>query len=290
MRRSERLLWWQVLVAGIVYPAYYFFRLLPFDTASALGGFLGRTFGPRSRLSNRARKNLELAMSELSVEEREKIVRGMWDNLGRTLGEFPQMPSLTGKKFARHVEMIGWEHMEEAIHAGRGYIFCSGHFANWEVGPHSTAELGQPVLIIYRPANNRLIDKLIRKSRKGKHQGLIPKGREGARSVLKQLEERRPVGMLVDQKMNEGIPVPFFGREAMTAPALAEFARRFGVPIIPARVERLHGAHFRVTVYPRLATEGKDALTVMTEVNALFEQWIRERPEQWFWLHRRWGK
>jgi KDO2-lipid IV(A) lauroyltransferase len=99
--------------------------------------------------------------------------------------------------------------------------------------------------------------------------------------------------MLVDQKMNDGIAVPFFGRDAMTAPAIAELALRYDCTVLPARVERLPGAKFHVTVFPPhpLPTSGDkaaDVLALMTTINATLEGWIRERPGHWFWLHRRW--
>jgi KDO2-lipid IV(A) lauroyltransferase len=99
--------------------------------------------------------------------------------------------------------------------------------------------------------------------------------------------------MLVDQKLNDGIAVPFFGRDAMTAPALARLARRYDCIVVPVRVVRLGGAHFRLICdpplkVPKTADAQADALALMTEVNATIERWIRARPEQWFWLHRRW--
>ena len=101
------------------------------------------------------------------------------------------------------------------------------------------------------------------------------------------------VSLLADQKLNEGIAVPFFGRPAMTAPALALLALRFGCAILPARVERLRGARFRLTLYPpldmpRSGDRDGDVMTIMTAVNATLEAWISERPEQWFWVHSRW--
>jgi KDO2-lipid IV(A) lauroyltransferase len=99
--------------------------------------------------------------------------------------------------------------------------------------------------------------------------------------------------MLTDQKMNDGIPVPFFGRPAMTAPALAVLALRFDCVVLPARVERLGGAHFRLTVFPPLALPRSgdshaDAAALMAQVNAILESWVRDRPQEWFWVHRRW--
>ncbi len=99
--------------------------------------------------------------------------------------------------------------------------------------------------------------------------------------------------MLVDQKLNEGILVPFFGRPAMTATALALLALRFDCDVLPARVERPPGARFRLTVFPPLALprsgdDGADVAALTTTVTAVIESWIRERPEEWLWIHRRW--
>jgi KDO2-lipid IV(A) lauroyltransferase len=99
--------------------------------------------------------------------------------------------------------------------------------------------------------------------------------------------------MLVDQKMNDGVPIPFFGRDAMTAPAVAQFATRFKCPLVPARVERLNGANFRVTVYPPMefphTEDGHgDNRLLLIRINEVLESWIRERPDQWLWVHRRW--
>jgi KDO2-lipid IV(A) lauroyltransferase len=101
------------------------------------------------------------------------------------------------------------------------------------------------------------------------------------------------LALLVDQKLNEGMAVPFFGRDAMTAPAVAHFALKFGMPIYPSRVERLKGARFRVTVYPpmQMTPTGdleQDTRRVLTDMNRQLEGWIRERPEQWLWIHKRW--
>ena len=101
------------------------------------------------------------------------------------------------------------------------------------------------------------------------------------------------LGILPDQKMNDGIAVPFFGRDAMTAPALARLALRFDCPVVPLRAERTGGARFHIRFYPPLEIPNSgdrqaDVLALMTEVNRIIEGWIIERPEQWLWLHRRW--
>ena len=115
----------------------------------------------------------------------------------------------------------------------------------------------------------------------------------GARKAIAVLRAGRRLGMLVDQKANDGIAVPFFGRDAMTPPALAQFALRFGCTVTPVRMERLDGCRFRVTFYPALDLPASgdrhaDLAEAMRRVNAMLEGWIRERPAQWLWLHRRW--
>jgi KDO2-lipid IV(A) lauroyltransferase len=121
----------------------------------------------------------------------------------------------------------------------------------------------------------------------------VAKGAEGAIKLARILARGGHAGMLVDQKLNAGIAVPFFGRDAMTAPAAMQLGLRFRIPIVPLRTERLGGARFRITLLPPLeppATGDRDAdvRILMERMNALLETWIRERPEQWLWVHKRW--
>jgi Kdo2-lipid IVA lauroyltransferase/acyltransferase len=121
----------------------------------------------------------------------------------------------------------------------------------------------------------------------------VAKGTEGGRRLLRHLRSGGQVAMLVDQKQNDGIPVSFFGAAVMTAPAPARLGLRFGCPILPVRLERLAGARFRFTVLPAFEAvdtgdAAADVLVTMTRVNAMLELWVRARPEQWLWLHRRW--
>jgi KDO2-lipid IV(A) lauroyltransferase len=114
-----------------------------------------------------------------------------------------------------------------------------------------------------------------------------------SRRAVAALRRGGHLALLADQKLNDGLPVPFFGRAAMTAPALALLALRFDCAVMPARVERLHGARFRLTLYPplELPRRGKreaDVAALMEAVNRTLEGWIREHPEQWFWVHSRW--
>ena len=268
------------------------FASLPLDCASALGGVMGRLIGPFVGISKRARRNIKRAFPGLSESEIANVIAGMWDNLGRVAAEYPHLTNIRVFEPGGRVETHGLEHIDRAVAAGRRMIIFSGHIANWEIALLAAVQYGISVAQIYRAANNPLVDHMITRFR-GEAGELIPKGAFAARRAIATLRRGAHLTMLADQKMNDGIPVPFFGRPAMTAPALAALALRFDCDVLPARVERLGGAHFRLTVFPplplpRSGDSHADAAALMAQVNAILEMWIRDRPEQWFWLHRRW--
>ena len=267
------------------------FACLPVGLASAVGGFLGRSIGPRLSTSRVARRNLRRAWPGNSEAENERIIRAMWDNLGRAVAENPHLGRICAAGSGR-VEIVNGEAIAALLAAGRPSLLFGGHFANWEVGPTTIHRLmGSALLSVYRAANNPWVDWLQRRGLRARL--AVAKGAQGGRALIRHLRRGGHVAMLVDQKLNDGIAVPFFGRDAMTAPAIARLAQQFDCPIVPVRVERLSGAHFRFTVEPVLAVAdtgdtAADVLEAMTRVNAVIEGWVRARPEQGLWLHRRW--
>jgi len=278
------------LAAALVYAL---FRLLPLRRASAVGGALGRAVGPRLKVSERARRNLKNAFPNKTPEEIAAIVTAMWDNLGRLVGEYPHLSAIDVYDPNGPVRVTGAENVDLLRDDGKPGIFFSGHIANWEIVSLGATQRDLPLDRIYRAANNRLVEWLYRRGRAVVEGALIPKGADGARQLLKSLRGGNHLGMLVDQKMNDGIPVPFFGRDAMTAPALAELALRYDCPVVPARVRRLAGATFRLEIEPPLdftptGDKHADVAALMAMVNARLESWIRDTPEQWLWLHNRW--
>lgn len=265
------------------------FRALPVDAASGLGGFIARTIGPWVKVSNVARRNLAHAFPDKSAAEIETIVREVWDNLGRVVGEFPHIRTLIDKR----VEVVGIENVHALRDDGKGGLFIGAHFGNWEVATALAQREGFDLTLVYRAANNPWVEDLYRRNRAATGAGQIQKGSEGAKEIMAVLKAGGHIAMLVDQKMNDGIPVPFFGRDAMTATAVARFAQKFRCPVAMLKVERTGGAHFRLTICPPLdvASTGDtraDTLATMTTINKTIETWVRERPGQWLWLHKRW--
>lgn len=281
------------LEAGAILICYWMLAILPVDVASAIGGLAGRTIGPRIGLSRRARRNMNRFMPELGEAGIEAAIVEMWDNLGRLAAEYPHLDDIGSVGEHPRVEIVGGDIVRAAAESGRPVIFFGAHQANWELGAMLTTRFGHPLHAVYREANNRYVEMLLRARRGRSVAGLVPKGRKGARLAMEALKKGEWLGMLLDQKMNDGVAVPFFGTDAMTAPAIATLALRYDCIVIGAQLERLGGAYFRITLtgpipLPSTGDETADRMTVLRAVNAEIERWIRARPGQWLWLHRRW--
>ena len=265
---------------------------------SNLGGRTARLLGPLLPVSRIADRNLEDALPELDAASRRRIIAGVWDNLGRNVLELPHLGS-----FTRTVEGPGWEvegeqHLIAVRDAGERTLFFSGHLGNWEMMLPIAAALGISMSSFYRAASNPEVDRAIQAMRLGalgNRVSMFPKGASGARAALVRFRRGGSLGFLVDQKMNDGIAVPFFGRDAMTAPAMAQLALRFDAPVVPVHVVRLGPCRFRMVceaplVVPRTGDQAADVLAISSAMNRRLELWIRDDPSAWLWLHRRWPK
>ena len=275
-----------------VYALIALCRALSVDAASNLGGALARGLGPRLALTRRAARHYARAFPEASDAEITDAMRGMWDNLGRTVFEYPNLTKIECYTSNR-VTVHGTEHIDALRDDGRAGIFFSGHMANWEIMPLSVAQRGCDISLVYRAANNPHVDQMILRARGAITHTHVPKGSIGARQIIRLIKEGRHIGMLVDQKLNSGIEVPFFGHPAMTAPAIAQLALKYDLPLVPAGIRRTHGANFEVTIHPplrhpRTGDTAADVRTLMGTINTFLEDAIRADPPNWMWLHRRW--
>ncbi len=273
--------------AFFAYVAIFLLRLLPLDWASAIGGKSARFIGPHIRGATRtARKNIKSAFPEKSADEINEIIKDVWENLGRTGAEFAMIDRLKDR-----ITIEGEDYLKNAGKDGKPTLYFAAHLGNWETVVMSPILFGVTVNAFYRAPNNPL---MFKKFSERAHSGeLIPKGAPGAKRAFSLLKKGQSLGILVDQKLNDGIAVPFFGRDAMTGTALAEFALRFDAPMVPIQCIRENGANFRLIFHPPLEVEKtgerkKDVAAIMLRVNTILEGWIRENPGQWLWLHRRW--
>lgn len=270
---------------------FLLFRVLPLDMASGIGGWIGRTVGPRLAASRKALANLRAALPGKPESFYKTTISGMWDNLGRVIAEYPNLPEIA----RRRTEIVNADLLEKLRDDGKPAILFGGHLGNWETSAGAFAHLFDFTMdLLYRAPNNPDVARLLDRARSLSGEiPTIPKSRAGTRRMIEALREGRHLAILIDQKFNQGLAVPMFGRPAMTSPSFVQLAQRFDCPLVPVRFERLTGAHFRLTIHPPMALRDESGAprpveAVIGQAHALLEFWISEKPEQWLWLHRRW--
>ncbi len=267
-------------------------RLLPVDVASDLGAAIFKTLGPMTSLRKLVRKNLDLAFPDKDEAWKARVTVEQWDNLGRTFAELIMMDRITVANGRIVVENM--QRLRDIAASGRPVVFISGHFANFEIMPSAILEAGIICQITYRAINNPYIDKRVRTARARYGVKLFaPKGGDGAKEILAGMARGESSALMNDQKFNRGVATPFFGRIVETAPGPAKFAQKFGTVLQPMSVYRLDKARFKVVVHDPLPVDNtgqrsRDIETTVCKVSQFIEDVVRERPEEWFWVHKRW--
>ena len=269
------------------------FRVIGLDKASRLGGWIGRNIFPLLPPDRVARANLAAAFPEKSDDERNEIRGIMWDNLGRVVGEYPHLDRFSPKGEDPRISYSLPAGMTVADLMDQPLMFLSGHFANWEMMPILAHQVGLDAATVVRPPNNPYVAQWVADRRRVNGPATLIAKHNAMRSMMSQLRCNKSLCMLVDQKLREGIAVPFFGRDAMTTPAPAALALRTGARILLAANRRLPGARFEVTVYSMadFAPSGNDAEDIKAltaAITARIEEIVRADPGQWLWIHNRW--
>lgn len=272
--------------------AIFLFRLIPVDIASTAMGFLWRKLAPLNSRHQRALKHLELALPEKTEAEREAIVRGMWDNLGRVTAETFHIADLLPQdaRFERKADEL----TQEVLEGGQPAVFVSLHSGNWEMCVQPPVSAGLEITGVYQALKNPITDQTLRDMRKDLYRGgLHSKGHQTARKLISTLRKGGIVALMGDLREARGIKVPFFGHQAYATPVPASLARSCGTPIIVGRVIRKNGVHFivegRSITVPVTDDKTTDIEAATIEIHRIFEEWIREYPEQWMWIHRKWA-
>ena len=256
-----------------------------------------RFVGPWLREHRIGRANLVAAYPEKSPEEIEQILRGVWDNLGRVAAEFAHVDRLCegdpeDRVFIDYTHGTA-ERFKRLRDHGKGALIFAGHLANWELPALLAAADGLNTLVLYRRPNLQAVADVIVGVRE-KHMGeMVPTSLGAPMRLARGLAENRHAAILVDQHYVRGVEVTFFGRPCMANPLVAMLARETECAIHGTRVIRLPNgrfmADFTEPVPPVRDAEGKiDVQGTMQAITNVVEGWVREHPEQWLWLHRRW--
>lgn len=273
------------LQAVLLFIIYGIFKLLPAKIAARTSARLFAIIGPRTPKQKIILKNLKIVFPDLEAHEKRSLIKKIWRNIGAVFGEAGHLIQLSDQ-----VKIEGLENIPRDESGNfQQCLFMAGHVSNWELSANVLTKQHIPLAIIYREANNPLSNWLMVNIRKKYGGELIAKGSQGARELISAIKNKKSVLMLVDQKMNDGIAVPFFGVPAMTAPAIATLALKNDLPIIPIRTYRDSTGQYRLRLFPALSMSG-DETAIMTGINSIMEQWILETPDQWLWIHNRWPK
>ena len=273
-------------------------RFDPIKTAE-LSARLARRIGPWTKYHRIGRENLAMAFPEKSKAEREAILTGVWENMGRTAAEYAHLDRLWDFDWENPNQgRVVSDHMEEfnALRDdGKPAVIFAAHLGNWELPALLTGMYGFKGGVVYRATNNAYVAAEMKRIREGLMGQLIPTGIEGALLARAIIEDGGHVGMLVDQHTRTGTPVTFFGRECLAPPLLARLARLYECPIVGVRVVRLPQHRFKIEMAgpidpPRDAKGRIDEQATMQVITSIIEGWVRENPDQWLWLHRRWRK
>ena len=289
----QRALW--RIDFALVWVLVKLFALVPVDRASRIGERVGRWVGPRLRRKSAIyRENMRLAFPELSEEELENRVRNAWGRVGRILAEYPHLATILDED--ERLEIV----IDEPVGPLGGdkagpCVVVSAHLSNWEVVCSAMARLGMPNASLYSPPTNPYLDNMLAESRQALLCKLLPRD-NSSRLLMRALKEGRTVGMVMDRRVDEGHPIRFFGQEKLSTLIPARLALKFDCPLVPAEVERIEDARYRVTfhapVRPRNpeATETERAVDMIEQLHQHFESWIRRHPEDWFCSKRLWDK
>ncbi len=241
------------------------------------------------RLRRIALKNLSFAFPQIDVRERHRIIDGVFRSVARMLVALARFPSLDATNISEWIGYEGLEHYREAKRDGRGILVATAHLGNWELSAFAHAFMTEPMNVLVRPLDNPLIDRLVEERRTHSGNRLIYK-KDAARAILKALQNNETVGILIDQNTSasEGVFVNFFGQPACAGSAFAKLAHRSNAAVIPGFALWNEGAErYVLRFYPRVEMTG-DVEADTQRIQSVFEQVIREYPDQWMWIHRRW--
>jgi Kdo2-lipid IVA lauroyltransferase/acyltransferase len=283
------------LTIGLLRTTRYFD---PIKTAN-LFGRITRLVGPLTREQRIARANLTAAFPEKSPDEIEKILDGVWDNLGRVGAEFAHLDHVWEHDPAfperSRIEILERTHelFAQLRLDGKPALIFAGHLGNWELPAVAAVAHGLDAAILFRRPNSASANRIIEELRAVKMGTLIPAGRDAPLKLAEALRNGQHVAILVDQYFTNGVDVTFFGRTTKANPTLARLLRQIECPVHGVRIIRLPGHRFRAElseeITPVREASGQiDVQGTMQAITSVIEGWIREYPDQWLWQHRRW--
>jgi Kdo2-lipid IVA lauroyltransferase/acyltransferase len=269
-------------------------RLLPIDTASRFGERVGSWIGPKLKQKTAIyRANLAIAFPELNAIELDDLVTRAWGRSGRVMAEYPHLATILAEEDRLQIDIR--EPIETYENPARPCVIVTAHQSNWELVCSAMAKLNIPNASLYSPPTNPLLDRMLLESRSALNCELLPR-ENSARLLMRALKNGKTAAMVMDRRVDEGKAIEFFGQDKLSTIMPAKLALKFNCDLVPVQVERLQDARFRVTFHPPVrprdttVEENEQAIDMIQQVHAQFENWIRQQPEDWFCSKRLWPK
>ena len=275
------------IAAAIAVPFFLLLKILPYKLSSYLCGILMYLIAPLTSYNTRVKKHLKIAFPQKSRKEINKLTSQHWFMFGQTIGEMPHINKLIK---LGNLQTEGLEKIKNGP-----AILVGAHMGNWEFLLRVGDLAGRRAGYVFRPINNWILNKIQAYRNKDAKADFYRKGRLAAIGMAGKLKNGEVVGLTGDQLLREGIMVPFFGIKTPTPQAAAVMALKWDVPIYMVRVERFKGIKFKMTVedkikIPKNLDKDKATYEITRSISKRIEEWITDKPEQWLWAHRRWGK
>ena len=271
------------------------FKIIGLKNASNLGGVLGRFIGPFFRSKNITKQNIKIGLGNLDEKRETEIINAMWSNIGRTFAEYAFLKNFKfDKTNFSHIKINGTNYLEQIKKNNEPVIFYSGHFANFELMAMELDKFGIKAAAIYRPLNNFLLNPIMEYLRmKYICPNQIPKGRMGMREIISRIKDGYSIALMVDQRVGEGLRIPFFNKPAHTTTVPAQLALKYNCRLVPIFLERKEGINFEMTVHEpyeiqKTGDADRDTKSITLKINQLIEKMIIKNPTQWLWSHNRW--
>ena len=269
------------------------FKIIGLKNSSNLGCLIFKKIGPIFRKSKKIRKNIKIVFPDIDADKESKIIREMWCNYGRVFSEYMHLQKF--KKNEPNYIKINFEKFDELKKRKNPILFFSGHFANFELLSMEIEKNGFEVCALYRPLNNVFLNPIMEKLRikhicKNQIPKSIPgKGRDGTRQLVKKINEKRNIAVMVDQKVTEGIQVNLFNKKAHTLNIPAQLALKHGYLLVPLEIKREDKINFSINIKdPLKIDQDDDQYSITRKINIELEKMILNNPCQWIWTHDRW--
>ena len=269
---------------------FIIFWFLGLKISTNFASLLFKIIGPLFRSKQLIEKNIQKAFPDINKNDLDKIVTNMWGNYGRILAEYIFLKEYRKPNFRKNFEIIGQEILDEIKKSKKPVIFISGHFNNFELMAMHIEKSGIDLAAIYRPLNNKFLNRIMERIRKKyicKNQ--IKKGFAGTRQLLSYFKKGYSIALMIDQRVSQGIKSNFFKHDAYTTTIPAQFVKKFNCKIVPIYIERTGNNNFKLTISTPIEYSKDYSIEDITlNLNHYLEKMILKNPTQWIWSHNRW--